>query len=192
MALAARTGGMSNPLRILRTLDHHLTLPAEITRFGRSALALGYPQAPSHFHNTQDVDGILSLAWLQPADAHQDFWQAVERTNVELEPAGLYLTRLFRETDVILQPDWFNHRLRLDVGLQKLAVFRPATIDLILTKMARADADDLQDIQFLLRQESFTHDHLQTAFGRARVPDVAEIRELFQRAQPKVLGLAGY
>jgi len=63
---------------------------------------------------------------------------------------------------------------------------------LILTKMARADADDLQDIQFLLRQESFTHDHLQTAFGRARVPDVAEIRELFQRAQPKVLGLAGY
>ncbi len=94
MASAARTGDMSNPLRILRTLDRNLTLPAEITLFGRSALALGYPQAPRHFHNTQDVDGILPLAWLQPPDAHQDFWQAVERTNIELESDGLYLTHL--------------------------------------------------------------------------------------------------
>ena len=192
MALASRTGGMSNPLRILRTLDQNLTLPAELTLFGRAALALGYPRAPDHFHNTQDVDGILPLAWLQPPDAHQDFWQAVERTNVELEAEGLYLTHLFRETDVILQPDWFNHRLRLDVGLRKLAVFRPATIDLILTKMARADEDDLQDIHFLLQQETLTQEQLQTALGRARVPDVEEIRELFHRAQPKVLVLAGY
>src|SRR5271168_3627567 len=156
---------MSNPLRILRALDRHLTLPAEITLFGRSALALGYPQSPAHFHNTQDVDGILPLAWLQPPDAHQDFWQAVERTNIELEADGLYLTHLFRETDVILQPDWFNHRLQLDVGLPKLAVFRPATIDLILTKMARADDDDLQDIRFLLQQETLTHEQLETVFG---------------------------
>jgi len=191
MALASRTCRMSNPLRILRTLDQNLTLPAEITLFGRSALALGYPQSPDHFHNTQDVDGILPLAWLQPPDAHQDFWQAVERTNIELEPDGLYLTHLFREIDVILQPDWFSQRLRLDVGLRKLAVFRPATIDLILTKMARADDDDLQDIRFLLRQETLTQEQLERAFGRARVPDVEEIRELFNRARPKVLSLAG-
>src|SRR6202167_4591630 len=119
---------MSNPLRILKALDLHLASPAEITLFGRSALALGYAQTPAHFHNTQYVDGILPLAWLQPPDAHQDFWQAVERTNVELEPDGLYLTHLFRETDVILRPDWFNHRVRLDVGLGNLTVFRPATI----------------------------------------------------------------
>jgi hypothetical protein len=191
MALASRTAFMSNPLRILRTLDQNLTLPAEITLFGRAALALGYPQAPGHFHNTQDVDGILPLAWLQPPEAQQDFWQAVERTNGELEPDGLYLTHLFRETDVILQPDWFDHRLRLDVGLRKLAVFRPATMDLILTKMARADEDDLLDVHFLIQQETLTRDQLQMAFGRARVPEVVEIRELFQRAQPKVLRLAG-
>jgi hypothetical protein len=57
---------MSNPLRILKSLDQHLTLPAEITLFGRSALALGYSQAPDHFHHTQDVEGILPLAWLRP------------------------------------------------------------------------------------------------------------------------------
>ncbi len=37
---------MSNPIRVLETLDKHLTLPAEITVFGRAALALGYAQAP--------------------------------------------------------------------------------------------------------------------------------------------------
>lgn len=180
---------MSNPLRILRTLDRHLTVPAEITLFGRSALALGYSQAPAHFHNTQDVDGILPLAWLQPPEDHQDFWQAVQNTNLELEPDGLYLTHLFREIDVILQPDWLTRRLRLDVGLQKLAVFRPATIDLVLTKMARGDEDDLQDIRFLLRQESLTPNELETAFARARVPSVPEIQDLFNRARAKVLAL---
>jgi hypothetical protein len=181
---------MSNPLRILTALDKHLTLPAEITLFGRAALALGYSQTPSHFHNTQDVDGILPLAWLQPPNQHEDFWQAVHRTNAELETDGLYLTHLFGELDVILQPDWIDRRLRLDVRLEKLVVFRPATIDLILTKMARADDDDLQDIRFLLQQDALNRQQLTTAFARARVPDVPEIQELFNRAQPKVLALA--
>ena len=181
---------MSNPLRILRKLDEHLASPAEITLFGRAALALGYPHAPKHFHNTQDVDGILPTAWLQPPDAHEDFWQAVERTNVELEPDKLYLTHLFREVDVILQPDWIDRRVRLELGLEKLIVFRPASLDLILTKMARGDDDDLQDIRFLLKQEPLTVDQLESAFSRARVPEVPEIQELFNRARPKVLALS--
>lgn len=180
---------MSNPLRILRTLDRHLTLPAEINLFGRSALALGYAPVPRHFHNTQDVDGILPLAWLRPSDTHDDFWRAVQRTNAELESDGLYLTHLFRETDVVLQRDWIKRRLRLDLGLDKLAVFRPATIDLILTKMARADEDDLQDIRFLLQQESVTRNQLEAAFSSARVPELPEIQELFMRARPKVLAM---
>ena len=89
-------------------------------------LALGYSQTPEHFHSTKDVDGILPLAWLQPPDSHEDFWQAVERTNIELEPDGLYLTR----------------------------------------------------------------DRLEAAFSRARVPDVPEVLELFNRARPKFLALA--
>ena len=181
---------MSNPLRILRTLDEHLALPAEITLFGRAALALGYPHAPKHFHNTQDVDGILPTAWLQPPDAQADFWRAVERTNVELEPDELYVTHLFREVDVILQPDWLSRRIQLELNLQKLSVFRPGTIDLILTKMARGDDDDLQDIRFLLKQEPLTVDQLEIAFSRARVPEVPEIQELFNRARSKVLALS--
>ena len=181
---------MSNPLRILGALDRHLNLPAELTLFGRSALALGFAQAPAHFHNTQDVDGILPLAWLEPPDSHEDFWQAVQSTNAELEPDGLYLTHLFREVDIILQPDWISRRLRLNLGLPKLTVYRPATIDLILTKMARGDDDDLQDIQFMIQQEAITAEQLNAAMTNARVPDVVEIQELFSRARPEVLALA--
>jgi hypothetical protein len=161
---------MSNPLRILKAVDQHLTLPTEITLFGRSALALGFSPTPAYFHNTKDVDGILPVSWLQPPDEHEDFWRAVQLANAELEPDGLYLTHLFREVDVILQPDWCNRRVRIEVDLKQLAVFRPATIDLVLTKMARADDDDLQDIQFLIRAESLTQDQLEAAFARARAP----------------------
>ena len=130
------------------------------------------------------------MTWLQPPDAHEDFWQAVQRTNADLESDGLYLTHLFREIDVILQPDWLVRRVRLDLNLSKLAVFRPATIDLILTKMARGDEDDLRDIQFLLLREPLRTEQLNAAFARARVPDVPEIRGLFFRAQPEVLALS--
>jgi len=106
---------MNNPLHILQTLDRHLTAPAEITLFGRAALALGYAGSPATF---------------------------------------------------------------------------ATTLDLVLTKMMRGDENDLGDIRFLLQQETVSADQLRATFTRARVPDVPEIRELFQAAQPKVLALA--
>jgi hypothetical protein len=182
---------MSNPLRILQTFDRHLTGPAEMTLFGRAALALGFPGAPAGFHNTQDVDAILSFDWLASRDENIGFWLAQQSTNVDLSKDGLYLTHLFRESEVIIQPDWRARCVRLSLPLSRLVVYRPATVDLILTKMARGDEQDLEDIRFLLSQEPLSPRELQAAFGRARVPDVAEIRQLFVAAQPKVLALAG-
>lgn len=181
---------MNNPLRILRTLDSHLTAPAEITIFGRAALALGFAGAPAVFAATQDVDAILPLAWLAADDQNLDFWLAQQKTNAELQPAGLYLTHLFRELEVILTLDWLNRRSSIPLALPRLTVFRPAALDLVLTKMMRGDENDLSDIRFLLSQESLAPDQLQIAFARARVPDVAEIRDLFLAAQPKVLEIA--
>jgi hypothetical protein len=80
-------------------------------------------------------------------------------------------------------------RVRIALQLERLNVFRPSTLDLILTKMARGDENDLADIRFLLHQEPLTSAQLRAAFARARVPDVPEIRELFRAAQPKVLAL---
>jgi len=125
-----------------------------------------------------------------PEDENLDFWQAQQRTNAELEPEGLYLTHLFRELEVILTPDWLKGRVRIAHSFQRLTVFRPSTLDLILTKMARADENDLADIRFLLQQETLKVEQLRAAFQRARVPDVPEIQELFRAAQPKVLALA--
>ncbi len=180
---------MNNPLHILQTLDRHLTKPAEITIFGRAALALGFPKSPATFATTHDVDAILPLAWLDAEDQNLDFWEAQQKTNVELEPSGLYITHLFRELEIILTPDWITRRARVALSLPSLTVFRPSTIDLILTKMARGDENDLADVRFLLQQETISTDQLRAAFTRARVPEVAEIQELFLAAQLKVLTL---
>jgi hypothetical protein len=179
-----------NPLRILKTLDSHLATRTEINLFGRAALALGFPDAPAVFQNTRDVDAILSFEWLGAEDENVDFWLAQQKTNAELSNDDLYLTHLFRESEVILQPDWHQHRVPLLVTLDKLAAYRPSTMDLILTKMARADEQDLEDIRFLLSRELLSSQKLSEAFARARVPDVEEIRQLFLAAQPKVLKLA--
>ena len=181
---------MNNPLRILQTLDRHLAAPAEITLFGRAALALGYAADPAAFGATHDVDAILPLSWLAAEDENLDFWEAQQRTNSDLEPEGLYLTHLFRELEVILTPDWLSRRIRIPLELRRLAVFRPATLDLILTKMARGDENDLADIKFLLTHEPLTTDQLRAAFAHARVPDLPETQALFRAAQPKVLALA--
>ena len=69
-------------------------------------------------------------------------------------------------------------------------MFRPASLDIILTKMARGDANDLADIGFLLTREPLTADQLRAAFAHARVPDLPETRALFHIAQTKVLALA--
>jgi hypothetical protein len=181
---------MNNPLRILQTLDRHLAASAEITLFGRAALALGYATSPAAFSSTHDVDLILPLLWLAAENENLDFWEAQQRSNAELQPDGLYLTHLFGELEIILTPDWLSRRVRLPLEFRRLAVFRPATLDLILTKMARGDENDLADIEFLLKREPLTADQLDTAFARARVPDVPEIQALFRAAQPKVLALA--
>ncbi len=64
------------------------------------------------------------------------------------------------------------------------------TLDLILTKMAHGDANDLTDIEFLLTREPLTADQLRAAFARARVPDLPETQALFRAAQTTVLALA--
>lgn len=53
-----------------------------------------------------------------------------------------------------------------------------------------APADDLQDVQYLLKQEPVTADQLNVAFDPARVPDIREIKELFERAKRSVLATA--
>jgi hypothetical protein len=59
----------SNPLRILEALDGFLNSPFELIVYGRSALALGYPNPPKDFLVTLDVDAILPSKDLHAIDA---------------------------------------------------------------------------------------------------------------------------
>ena len=193
MVTRRRSGSsaVSNPLTILQTLDRHLDHPVELTLYGRAALALGFPSHEPRHETTQDVDAIIPLAQLDRLHADGQFWDARDATNAELAERGLYMTHLFTEADVFLLPDWLQRRLPIPSAFRHLKLFRPATLDLILTKMMRgADPEDLADIEFLLRSEPMTTAELRVAFERVRGPDIQELRDAFRAAQPKVLALA--
>ena len=184
------SNGVNNPLVILQTLDRHLDHPVELTLYGRAALVLGFPWHEPRHETTQDVDAIIPLAQLERLRADLQFWDARDATNAELSERGLYITHLFTEADVFLLPDWLDRRIPIAGSFTHLQLFRPATIDLVLTKMMRgADPEDLSDIEFLLQKEPVTEAHLRAAFERARLPEIQELHDAFRSAQPKVLEL---
>lgn len=172
---------MNHPARILRTLDGHLLTPTRLILYGRAALALGYPDPRPEFHATLDVDAILPEVEMAGIDADEQFWSAVERTNDELQDSGLYLTHLFTDSQVILRPDWLTMIVPIQFsGLNWLTLFRPATEDLLLTKMMRVDPQDRDDLRFLLQQPDWNHSGLEAVLETARIPDVPEIRKAFE------------
>lgn len=172
----------SNPLIILKALDGFLKSPFELIVYGRSALALGYPDPPSDFHVTLDVDAILPSKDLQAIEANDDFWGAQDRVNALFADAGLYFTHLFEERQVILSPDWYNVIVALDFfEFERLRLKRPSTHDLILTKMMRVDPQDREDIRFLIRQSDFSATRFSECLREAICPDIPEIQDAFTK-----------
>ena len=174
--------GKSNPLRILETLDGFLKSPFELIVYGRSALAVGYPNPPSEFLATMDVDAILPSKDLQAIEANDDFWQAQDLVNQTFTDAGLYFTHLFVEKQVLLSSEWYANIVPLTAfRFKRLLLKRPSTHDLILTKMMRVDPQDRKDIQFLLRQSDFSWAGFRSCLDRALCPDVPEIQDAFNK-----------
>ncbi|MBE7157837.1 MAG: hypothetical protein INR62_05295 [Rhodospirillales bacterium] len=184
---------VNNPLRILRAVDARLTEPFEFFLFGRAALVLGFADPPAEAAATQDVDGIIPRELLAGLQANDRWWTALEAANEELATEGLYLTHLFDEEQIILRANWHAEAVAVPApDLRFLKLRRPATIDLILTKMMRGlDPDDMADVRFYLEREPrIGVAELQTAFASAVGPDVPEIWQLFAAAKPAVLSMA--
>lgn len=182
----------SNPLTILKALDGFLSEPFELIVYGRSALALGYPNPPLDFQVTLDVDAILPSKDLQAIEANDDFWEAQDKVNALFADAGLYFTHLFEERQVILSPGWYDTIVSLDVfGFERLGLKRPSTQDLILTKMMRVDPQDREDIHFLLQQSDYNATGFSACLRDAICPDVPEIQDAFEknRAWLRSLGI---
>ncbi len=177
---------------ILQRLDGHLDHPVHLVLYGRAALQLGFDAPPADVAESKDVDAIVPLGDLVAMSADGGFWDAQEATNMELRPKGLYITHLFRADQVFLRHDWEQHLVPITrPALRWLRPFRPATLDLILTKMMRGDdAQDMADIAFLIRHDRITVSQIETALAEAVIPDLAELREAFERAKPLVRALA--
>lgn len=171
---------MNHPEQILRVLDSHLAEPTRLILYGRAALALGFTDPHSEFLSTMDVDAILPEVEMSSIESDDSFWSAIEKTNDQLQATGLYLTHLFTDTQVILQPGWLRDIAPIHLGgLRFLEPHRPSTASLILTKMMRVDPQDRSDIEFLLNHWNPDADAVDSLLRSARVPQIAEIEEAF-------------
>ena len=90
---------------------------------------------------------------------------------------------------MFLRRDWMAHIVRLTrPPLKHLELFRPATLDLILTKMMRGnDEQDMADAQFIIRHDRITEAQLIQAFSQMKPIALAELRAAFIQAKPVVL-----
>lgn len=128
-----------------------------------------------------DVDAILPMLEMESVEADDQFWDAIELTNQQLETTGLYITHLFIEDQIILSPNWLNTLVPIELpNLKQLRLFRPSTLGLMLTKMMRIDPQDRSDLAYLFSQLGKELPLLQAHMEQAVIPDIAEIREAFQ------------
>lgn len=120
------------------------------------------------------------------------FWDARDAVNETFKSKGIYITHLFPENEVFLRREWLEHIVPITrLQLNRLKLFRPATIDLVLTKMMRGnDEQDMADAAFIIRHDSITESQLLEAFSQMKPIELAELRDAFDRAKPEVLRLA--
>ncbi|MHB8872356.1 MAG: DUF6036 family nucleotidyltransferase [Myxococcaceae bacterium] len=161
-----------------------MTGTGDVRLFGGAAFVLGYGRT----RTTDDADLLLDEDECSALIDHAGFSEAIEATNRDLEPRGLYLTHIFGPEQQILTPRWKDACRRVPLeGLSRLRVFCLGPVDLALSKLGRADDEDLADISFLLQTRQLDPEALREAIDRARVPP--EYAELFAAAKPKVLAL---
>lgn len=180
---------MDNPSLILQTVDKHLNHEVRLVIYGRAALWLGFDGSPPEAARTQDVDAIISTGQESELEADAGFWDAIEAANVELAARGLYITHLFSEREVFLRHDWLKSIVPITrLNLCRLKLFRPATIDLVLSKMMRGnDPQDMADAEFLIRHDRITEPQLLEAFAQMKPIELVELRDAFAKAKPIVL-----
>lgn len=178
-----------NPSHILQTLDARLSHPVELTLIGKAAIWLGYESPPDDYGSTMDVDAVVAANESAALDQDVVFWEALTQTNSALEPMNLYLTHIFEEGQIFLRPNWAAHRVSiLRPMLKQLRLFRPATVDLILTKMMRgADPTHMAEIQWMIRQDGIPRDNMLEGLAAVRLPDDSpEWPTLFEQAKAVV------
>jgi len=184
---------IDNPSRILLELDSRLDHAVELTLIGKSAIWLGYADPPTGYGVTADVDAVVPAEHSEVMDHDLAFWQSLKEANAALEPFGLYLSHIFEQHSVFLRADWSAHRVRVTRPVTNhLVLFRPATLDLILTKMMRGDdPQHMEEIQWMIHKDHISKQDMAACLAAAVIPDDDPVwQELFQQAKTVVLTMA--
>ena len=182
--MAEASAQTSNALIILKELDARLKAPIRLVLFGRGALALGFEPSLPKWTQTLDLDAIIPKQEEKEFEGNDDFWTALEAANAVLGQKELYFTHLFNEDQIILSNDWYEKIERLAQRLKKVVLYRPSTLDLILSKTARADdPEDRADILELIRREKIDLSTIENAFEEARIPEIEDLQTQFEKAK---------
>jgi uncharacterized nucleotidyltransferase DUF6036 len=171
--------------QILTALDQHLTGPARIRLMGGAALILGYgmPRA------TEDADLLMDQAEGQALIDEAGLDDAIQATNAQLEPLGLYITHLWGPEQQILTPAWRQNCRPIPgaLPLRKIQLEVLGPLDLIVSKLCRADQQDMDDVAYVLRTEKLAPRAVRQAMREAIVPDF--FLEVYPRNCAKVEAL---
>lgn len=99
---------------------------------------------------------------------------------------------LFPASGVFLRQNWLDQIVPVTrLSLRHLKLFRPASVDLVLTKMMRSDdPQDMADAKFMIEHDRITKAQLNEAFVQMNPIELVELRDSFKRAKPIVLGFA--
>ena len=182
----------AHPERLLLALDEGLDHAVRLIIYGRSAVWLGFENPPAAAATTQDVDAIIPNEQVQALADDLQFWDSRDAVNERFKSEGLYITHLFPESGVFLRLDWLDHIIPITrLNLRQLNLFRPATIDLVLSKMMRGnDPQDMADAEFMIRHDRITEPQLLEAFTQMKPIELVELRDAFAKAKPIVLKVA--
>ena len=178
---------MNNAGTILATLDRHLTARVELTLYGRAALQLGFPEPLPEYAQSMDVDGVLWLGQAEELLRGGNFWPAVDLTNGELAPQGLYISHFFEESQLILTSAWRQQRVPIQGAWQHLCLLRLGDKDIFLTKLMRHDPIDMADAQFIIDRSGMTRKDIHDLVSSACLPNIAEIKEQFALCSKRFL-----
>lgn len=144
---------------------------------------------------TDDIDIIVPETHEMKVEADHGFWRGVQKTNDELESEGLYISHIFGENQIPLTPEWQDHLVRLEIPtLTKLRLSRPRVLDLVISKMARGDDVDVEDVRRMLQSEHkrtgkiISAREIQAAAERTRVPGL--LQEIFPEARRRIVTVA--
>ena len=181
-----------HPERLLLALDAGLDHEVRLIIYGRSAVWLGFENPPAAAATTQDVDAIIPNEQVQALADDLQFWDSRDAVNERFKSEGLYITHLFPESEVFLRRDWLTHIVPITrLNLRRLKLFRPATIDLVLSKMMRgSDEQDMADAEFMIRHDHINEAQLLEAFSQMKPIELVELRETFAKARPIALKFA--